>query len=108
MNTILEHLTEAQNSHDAERFASYFSEEYRSDQPAHPERAFVGRHQVLENWLSVFAGVPDFRAELLAHCRDGDVEWGEVDWRGHHQDGSRFAMRGVIIATISAALGAVR
>ena len=100
MNAILERLTEAQNSHDAERFASYFTEDYRSEQPAHRERAFAGRNQVLENWLSVFAGVPDFRAELLVHCRDGDVEWGEVDWSGHHQDGSRFAMRGVIIATI--------
>jgi hypothetical protein len=55
---------------------------------------------VLENWSSVFAGVPDFRAELVASCRDGNVEWGEVDWRGHHTDGSSFAMRGVIIATI--------
>jgi hypothetical protein len=59
-----------------------------------------GRMQVLENWSAVFAGVPDFRAELLASCRDGNVEWGEVDWRGHHTDGSAFAMRGVIIATI--------
>lgn len=100
MSSILEHLTEAQNSHDADRFASYFSDDYRSDQPAHPDRSFSGRAQVLENWSSVFAGVPDFRAELLASCRDGDIEWGEVDWGGHHTDGSPFAMRGVIIATI--------
>ena len=100
MGTILERLTEAQNSHDAERFASYFASDYRSDQPVHPERAFAGRAQVLENWTSVFAGVPDFRAELLASCRDGDVEWGEVDWSGRHLDGSPFAMRGVVIATI--------
>ena len=55
---------------------------------------------MLENWSAVFAGVPDFRGELLASCRDGKVEWGEVDWRGHHTDGSPFAMRGVIILTI--------
>jgi ketosteroid isomerase-like protein len=100
MGNILHRLTEAQNSHDADRFASYFSDDYQSDQPAHPERAFSGRAQVLENWSAVFAGVPDFRAELLASCREGDVEWGEVDWRGHHTDGSPFAMRGVIILTI--------
>jgi hypothetical protein len=100
MSTVLERLTEAQNSHDADRFASYFTPDYHSDQPAHPGRTFSGSAQVLENWSSVFAGVPDFRAELLASCRDGDVEWGEVYWRGHHADGSRFAMRGVIIATI--------
>lgn len=100
MGTILESLTEAQNSHDAERFASYFSDDYQSDQPAHPDRTFSGRVQVLENWTSVFAGVPDFRAELVASCRDGDVEWGEVDWHGHHPDGAPFAMRGVVIVTI--------
>jgi ketosteroid isomerase-like protein len=100
MSTVLDRLTEAQNSHDAVRFASFFSTDYQSDQPAHPARAFTGRAQVLENWTAVFAGVPDFRAELLASSRDGDVEWGEVDWRGRHTDGSLFAMRGVIIATI--------
>ena len=100
MSRLLELLTVAQNSHDADRFASYFSADYNSVQPAHPDRTFSGRAQVLENWRSVFAGVPDFRAELLASCHDGDVEWGEVDWGGHHTDGSPFAMRGVIIARI--------
>ena len=58
MSRILERLTEAQNYHDAVRFASYFSDDYQSDQPAHPDRTFSGRGQVLENWTSVFAGVP--------------------------------------------------
>ena len=100
MNAVLDRITEAQNSHVAELFASYFSDDYRSAQPAHPKRGFSGRAQVLDNWSSVFAGVPDFRAELLALCRDGDVEWGEFDWRGHHTDGSPLAMRGVIIVTV--------
>lgn len=100
MSTILERLTEAQNSHDADLFASYFADDYRSAQPTHPDRAFSGRAQVLDNWSSVFAGVPDFRAELLAFCRDGAAEWGEFVWRGHHTDGSLFAMRGVIIVTV--------
>jgi ketosteroid isomerase-like protein len=100
MSRFLERLVDAQNAHDAELFASYFGEEYRSEQPAHPGRAFSGRAQVLENWSSVFAGVPDFRAELVASSGDEDEEWGEVDWRGHHTDGSTFAMRGVIILTI--------
>jgi hypothetical protein len=100
MRTLLERITEAQNSHDAELFASYFADDYRSAQPAHPARAFSGRAQVFENWSSVFAGVPDFHAELLALCRDGAVEWGEFVWWGHHTDGSRFAMCGVIIVTV--------
>ena len=98
MRSILERLTEVQNDHDAGRMASLFAEGYVSAQPVHPGRAFTGRAQVLENWTSVFAGVPDFRAELLASLRDGDTEWGEFDWRGRHTDGSPFAMRGVIIA----------
>ena len=100
MSAILERITEAQNAHDADAFASYFAEDYDSAQPAHPGRAFVGRAQVLENWSSVFDGVPDFRADLLASCRAGADEWGEFEWRGHHLDGSRFAMRGVIIVTV--------
>jgi ketosteroid isomerase-like protein len=100
VSTVLESLIEAQNAHDAERLAASFTDDYRSEQPTHPGRAFSGRGQVLQNWTSVFAGVPDFRAELVASCRDGDVEWGEVHWRGHHVDGTTFAMRGVIIATI--------
>jgi ketosteroid isomerase-like protein len=97
---MLERLTDAQNAHDAARFAAYFADDYRSDQPAHPGRAFSGRAQVLENWTSVFAGVPDFRAEIVTSSRDGEVEWGEVAWHGHHRDGSTFAMRGVLILTI--------
>ena len=97
---MFERLVEAQNAHDAARMAALFADDYRSDQPAHPGRAFVGNAQVRENWTSLFTGVPDFRAELVASCRDGDVEWGELDWRGHHPDGSAFAMRGVVVVTV--------
>ncbi|HEX4697993.1 MAG TPA: nuclear transport factor 2 family protein [Actinomycetes bacterium] len=100
MGNIFERLTEAQNSHDARRMASCFAEDYVSAQPAHPSRAFNGRAQVLTNWSSVFDGVPDFHAELIAYTLDGPTEWGEFDWRGSHSDGSPFAMRGVIIATV--------
>ena len=31
---------------------------------------------------------------------DGNTEWGEWSWRGHHLDGSPFAMRGVTIFMI--------
>ena len=85
------------NSHDAEQMASLFSDGYESSQPVHPGRAFSGRVQVLANWRSVFQGVPDFTAELVASAVDGGVEWGEWDWRGQHADGSPFAMRGVIV-----------
>jgi hypothetical protein len=41
-----------------------------------PTAAFTGRTQVLANWTSVFAGVADFRAELLAQCRVPEVTSG--------------------------------
>ena len=97
---MLERLWEATNSHDAARLASLFAEDYRSVQPLHPGRAFGGRAQVLANWSSVFEGVPDFTAELVAFSVDGETEWGEWDWRGRHRDGSPFAMCGVTILVL--------
>ena len=100
MSTMLERLHEAANAHDAQRLASMFAEDYRSVQPLHPGRGFGGSAQVLENWSSVFAGVPDFSSDLVALSVDGDVEWGEWHWHGHHVDGSPFAMRGVTIFVV--------
>jgi hypothetical protein len=100
MSSVFERLVDAQNAHDAVAMASCFAVDYRSAQPVHPGREFIGRDQVQTNWSSMFTGVPDFHVELVASARDGDVEWGEFDWQGHHTDGSIFAMRGVIVATV--------
>jgi hypothetical protein len=100
MTAMVERLRDAMNAHDARRMASLFAQDYRSAQPLHPSRGFSGRAQVLENWSSVFEGVPDFISELIASSVDGDTEWGEWSWRGHHVDGSPFAMRGVTILLI--------
>ena len=50
---------------DLDAFLACFQDDYESEQPAHPDRAFRGREQVRRNWSAVFDGVPDFRAELL-------------------------------------------
>lgn len=100
MATMLERLEQAWNSHDAAAVAVLCAESYVSDQPVHAGRGFTGRAQVLANWISVFEGVPDFHAELVASSIDGDAEWGEWDWTGHHPDNSSFAMRGVTIFVI--------
>jgi len=65
MLDLLERLRDAQNAHDLDAFVARFDPRYRSEQPVHPDRAFVGADQVRRNWAEVFAGVPDFRAELL-------------------------------------------
>ena len=97
MAGLLHRLSEALNTHDAAQVAALVAERYESSQPIHPARSFVGREQVLANWTSVFEGIPDFAAQLVTSTVDGDLEWGEWDWRGHHTDGSVFAMRGVMI-----------
>ena len=97
MATMAERLIQAWHSHDARRVAALFAEDYLSDQPAHPGRAFTGNEQVLANWTEVFEGVPDFSAELLASSVAGEAEW---IWTGRHADGSAFAMRGVTVLVI--------
>jgi hypothetical protein len=97
MTNVLERLRDAQNAHDLDAFVACFDERYRSEQPVHPDRAFVGSDQVQTNWAAVFVGVPDFRAELLRSAHQGDTGWAEWHWHGTRTDGSRLAMRGVTI-----------
>ena len=79
MATMAERLIQAWHSHDARWVAALFAEDYLSDQPAHPGRAFTGNEQVLANWTEVFEGVPDFSAELLASSVAGGTEMGRMD-----------------------------
>ena len=101
MADVLSRLLAALNAHDLDAFVECFASDYRSDQPAHPDRAFEGREQVRENWTNVFAGVPDFQAELLTSgFLEDTVEIGEWRWRGTHTDGTPFAMQGVTVMGI--------
>ena len=101
MTEMMRRVLAAMNAHDVDAFVACFAPDYRSEQPAHPARAFTGRDQVRENWTGVFAGVPDFRAELLASATaEGGVEIGEWHWQGTFTDGSPFAMRGVTVMGI--------
>jgi len=100
METVSELVRDAQNAHDAARFAALVAPAYSSIQPVHPGREFQGRDQVLSNWEAVFTGVPDFTSELLAVVVDGEREWAEWHWHGHHADGSVFEMRGTTIFVV--------
>ena len=82
MPSVAERMAAALNAHDIDAFVDCFADDYDSAQPAHPDRAFRGREQVRTNWSAVFAGVPDFRAELVRAATVGDVEWSEWRWRG--------------------------
>jgi hypothetical protein len=98
MGDAMASLGAAINDHDLDAFVARFADDYRSEQPAHPGRAFRGADKVRENWTSVFAGIPDLRADLLSSATTTDgVEVGEWHWHGTHVDGSAFAMRGVTV-----------
>jgi hypothetical protein len=94
---VLKRLRDAQNHHDLDAFVACFDPGYRSEQPVHPDRAFVGGGQVRANWAEVFAGVPDLRAELLRSAQEGDTGWAEWHWHGTRTDGTPLDMRGVTI-----------
>jgi ketosteroid isomerase-like protein len=101
---VLDRLERAMNDHDLEAFLACIHPDYRSEQPAHPERGFGGRDQVEKNWSSLFAGIPDFRAELLATAVEGDTAWTEWHWWGTREDGSALDIRGVTLFRVEEGL----
>ena len=94
MTEVIDRLVVAMNAHDLDAAAGFFHEDYRSEQPAHPGRAFVGRAQMRANWEAMFAGVPDFHAEICRSVQDGATTWTEWRWSGTRSDGQAFEMRG--------------
>jgi ketosteroid isomerase-like protein len=99
---VIERLAAALDSHDIDAFVACFADDYDSEQPAHPDRAFRGRDPVRANWSAIFAGVPDFRAELLRAAVDGDTVWTEWRWRGTQTGGEALDIAGVIVFGVRA------
>jgi len=94
---VLARLNAAMNRHDLEAFVACFDRSYESEQPAHPDRRFRGAAQVARNWAAMFAGVPDFRAEIEHSVVEGEAAWVEWHWTGTRAGGSRLDARGVCI-----------
>ena len=92
MPTVLERLKESLNRRDLDSMLECFDPDYRSEQPAHPNRGFGGKEQVSKNWSSMFESFPDFEAELLRHGSDGDVVWSEWHWNA-----TGLTMAGIIL-----------
>jgi hypothetical protein len=80
--------------------AALFSPDYRSEQPAHPNRAYVGLDTLTTIWGDLFRAVPDLTSELVAEVADSSSVWVEWHWQGHHPDGSLFDMRGIGVARL--------
>src|SRR5690348_15306312 len=94
---VVERLHQATNAHDLGAFVACFGPEYRSEQPAHPNRGFGGREQVEKNWAALFSALPDFHAELVARAADGDTVWAEWRWSGTRAGEPPLEMSGVTL-----------
>ena len=101
MMTVIDRLVAAVNEHDLDAVAALISNDYRSEQPAHPGRAIVGRAQMRANWEAMFAGIPDLHFELRRSVQDGDTNWSEWRWSGTRSDGQPFDVRGVTLFEIA-------
>jgi hypothetical protein len=80
MPPLIERMREALNQHDLEAFLECFDQDYRSEQPVHPNRGFGGKEQVRKNWSTIFRSFPDFEANLLRHASDKGTVWSEWHW----------------------------
>jgi ketosteroid isomerase-like protein len=97
---VIDRLVVAMNNHDLDSAAGLIHEDYRSEQPLHPDRAFSGRAQMRANWEAMFAGIPDFHAELRRSVQDGDTCWSEWHWTGNPTNGQPLEVRGVTLFQI--------
>ena len=80
MTMVIERMAEALNRHDLKAFLWCFDPNYRSEQPAHPNRGFGGKEQVRKNWSGMFESFPNFEAQLLRYTAAEGVVWGEWHW----------------------------
>ncbi len=93
----MERIAQSINLHDLDALVDCFEPDYQSSFPAHPDRAFLGREQLIKNWSQIFAAIPDVHATLLHHALDGDAVWTEWEWAGTTVSGTPFLQRGVTI-----------
>jgi limonene-1,2-epoxide hydrolase len=101
MIDVVDRLAVAMNAHDLDAVAGLIHPGYRSEQPAHPGRAFTGRAQMLANWEAMLTGIPDFHAEICRSAQDGDTTWTEWRWSGTRSDGQAFQVRGVTLFEVA-------
>ena len=101
MTEVIDRLAAALNAYDLDAVAGLIHQDYRSEQPAHPGRAFAGRAQMLANWEAMLAGIPDFCAEICRSVKDGDTTWTEWRWSGTRSDRQAFEMRGVTLFEVT-------
>src|SRR5215470_7057906 len=99
---VFERMIQAANRHDLDAMVACFAPDFRSEQPVHPERNFVGQAGVRKNWSFFFSTIPDLQIEILGEVTEGDTVWAEVHFHGTQTDGKKFDVRGVTLQGTSA------
>ena len=99
---VFESMIQAANRHDLEAMVACFAADYRSEQPFHPERNFVGQAGVRKNWSFFFTTIPDIQIGILGEVEEGDTVWAELHYHGTQTDGKKHAVRGVTLMGIQA------
>jgi ketosteroid isomerase-like protein len=94
---VVDRLIAATNEHDVEAMMECLHQDYRSEQPLHPDAAFSGREQVGRNWSSMFQEVPDLEFDVLRSAIAGDEVWTELRAHGRKADGDPFEYRGITV-----------
>lgn len=102
MTAVGERLVAAMNAHDLDAFVALFHDDYRSEHPAHPGRAFAGSETVRANWRAMFEGVPDLRCDVVASAEDDTRSWIELRIHGTRVDGGALDLRGVVVSELRA------
>jgi ketosteroid isomerase-like protein len=100
----IERLVHATNAHDLDALVGCFADDYVLDAPANPSRSFRGLAQVRNNWMQIFAAVPDIRTEIVRSAVDPshrETIWTEWEMGGTRRDGAPHLMRGVFIFGVS-------
>ena len=97
---VFERMIQAANRHDLEAMVSCFAPDFRSEQPLHPERDFIGQAGVRKNWSFFFTTIPDIQLVILNKVEAGDTIWAELYYHGMQTDGKKFTIKGVTIQGI--------
>src|SRR3712207_1092432 len=100
MHPTITRLAEAMNRHDVSAMTALFAPDYRSEQPAQPNRGFGGADQVGESMSNVFTGVPGLQVGRLGVTTDVGTAWSEWSWLGMRNGGARSDVRGVVLFDI--------
>jgi len=99
---VFERMIDAANRHDLDAMVACFAADFRSEQPFHPERNFVGPAGVGKNWSFFFSTIPDYRVEILNEVVEGSTVWAELYYHGTQVDGKKFNVKGVTLLGIQA------